>query len=125
MNVPPAVAVAGSANVRTDIELRPSRTGKPSELLDPNVKSQALDNARSKGEPTRSEVADAVNQIRDFVAQSGKEINFSIDEQSGIRVVKVLDTATNEVVRQIPSEEVVAIARALDKLQGLFLRDKA
>ncbi|MDS4013412.1 MAG: flagellar protein FlaG [Candidatus Accumulibacter sp.] len=125
MNVPPAVASAGSANIRPDIELRPAQPGKTVESLDAKVRAVTSENAAQRLEPTRSEVTEAVSQIKEFVAQSGKEINFSIDEQSGIRVVKVLDTATNEVVRQIPSEEVVAIARALDKLQGLFLRDKA
>lgn len=125
MNVPPAVASTGSATIRPDIELRPAQSVNPADSLNAKVRVAISDDATQRREPTRSEVTEAVSQIKEFVAQSGKEINFSIDEQSGIRVVKVLDMATNEVVRQIPSEEVVAIARALDKLQGLFLRDKA
>ncbi|MBP6421262.1 MAG: flagellar protein FlaG [Propionivibrio sp.] len=68
---------------------------------------------------------DAVKRLSEFVSQSSSEINFSIDEESGINIVKVTDSKTNEVIRQFPSEEVIAIARALDKLQGLFIKDKA
>jgi len=40
-------------------------------------------------------------------------------------VVRVLDDATKEVIRQIPSEEALEIAKALDKLQGVLLRQEA
>lgn len=68
---------------------------------------------------------DAVKRLSEFVSQTSSEINFSIDEESGINIVKVTDSKTNEVIRQFPSEEVIAIAHALDKLQGLFIKDKA
>jgi len=37
----------------------------------------------------------------------------------------VVDMATKDVIRQIPTPEVLAIAKALDKLQGLLVKDKA
>jgi hypothetical protein len=37
----------------------------------------------------------------------------------------VVDGVTKEVIRQIPNEEVLAIARAMDRLQGLLLKGKA
>jgi flagellar protein FlaG len=70
------------------------------------------------------DVRQAVERVSEFVAQTGAEISFSVDEASGLNVVKVIDKASKEVIRQIPSEEMVAIAAALDKLQGLFVRDK-
>lgn len=70
-------------------------------------------------------VEDAVKRLTDFVAPTNSEINFSIDEESGVRVVKVLDSQSKEVIRQFPSEEAIQLAMALDKLQGLFVKDKA
>ena len=67
----------------------------------------------------------AVERISKFVATTSAEINFSIDQDSGIQVVKVLDSQSKDVIRQIPSEEVIQLAQALDKLQGLFVKDKA
>jgi len=40
-------------------------------------------------------------------------------------VVKVVDLETKEVIRQIPSPEVLEIAKAVDQLQGLLIRQKA
>jgi len=75
--------------------------------------------------PSRQTVDEAVNRLAQFVAPNQADINFSVDESSGIRVVKIIDRNSNEVIRQMPSEEAVALAQALDKLQGLLIRDKA
>lgn len=63
--------------------------------------------------------------VQKFVQPIANNLEFSIDDDTGKTVVKVMDTATKEVIRQIPSEEILEIARALDRLQGLFLRQKA
>ena len=68
---------------------------------------------------------DAVSRLKHFVtASSDADIDFSIDQRSGVQVVKVVDRKTQETIRQIPSEEAINLAMALDKLQGLFVRDK-
>jgi flagellar protein FlaG len=53
------------------------------------------------------------------------DIQFSIDEDTDTTVVKIVDRNTQEVIRQIPSEEMLEIAKALDRLQGLLIRQKA
>lgn len=83
------------------------------------------DSLTQPGQPSRQDVDEAVNRLTDFVSANQSEINFSVDESSGIRVVKIVDRNSNEVIRQMPSEEAVALARALDKLQGLLIKDKA
>jgi flagellar protein FlaG len=65
---------------------------------------------------------DAINKRLQPIASN---IEFSIDQDSGRTLVKIVDTATNTVLRQTPSKEVLAIAKELDKLQGLLIREKA
>lgn len=82
--------------------------------------------ATEKGiQPTQAAVEDAVQLLSNFVSDVHPEISFSIDKESGMQIVKIVDTTSDEVIRQIPSEEAVHIAQALDKLQGLFVKDKA
>jgi hypothetical protein len=45
-------------------------------------------------------------------------IEFSIDSTSHRIVVKVVDQSNNQVIRQIPSKEALAIADSLDESQG-------
>lgn len=57
----------------------------------------------------------AVAQINEYVQNNQRTLEFSVDEESGRDVVRVLDRQTDEVIRQIPSEEVLAIARNIDE----------
>ena len=45
-------------------------------------------------------------------------------QDRGKRVL-LIDTDTQDVLRQFPSKEALAISHELDKLQGLLIRDKA
>jgi flagellar protein FlaG len=73
----------------------------------------------------RHEVESAVKKANDFVQASAREITFSVDDSTGDTVVKVVDQATHQVIRQIPSKEMLEIAQALDHLQGLLVKQKA
>lgn len=74
---------------------------------------------------SRREVEEAVQKVVKFVEPLKNQLQFSVDDQSGQLLVKVIDQATKEVIRQIPSEEMVSIANALDRLQGLLVRQSA
>ena len=54
-----------------------------------------------------------------------RNLQFSVDGDSGRMVIKVVDSQTEEVIRQIPKEEVLEIARSLEKTEGLLFRAKA
>lgn len=76
-------------------------------------------------EPDKATLTGAVKKLNDYVAPALQTIQFSIDQESERIVVKVVDTATQKVLRQIPNEEVLAITKTLDKLQGLVIRQTA
>ena len=73
----------------------------------------------------REQLKEAVKATNDFVSLVNNAVEFSLDDDTGITVVKVIDKNTKEVIRQIPSEEMLAIAKALDTVQGLLVRQKA
>jgi len=73
----------------------------------------------------REALDDAFTRIRAFLGTSNSALEFAVDDASGRTVVRVMDSQTKELIRQIPSDEVLAIARTLDRLQGLFLRQQA
>ena len=54
-----------------------------------------------------------------------RELEFELDPQSGRLVTRLIDTSDNEVLRQIPSEDMLRIARALDRIQGLLFEQQA
>ncbi|MDP1557323.1 MAG: flagellar protein FlaG [Nitrosomonas sp.] len=75
--------------------------------------------------PDDEQVQQAVDQIKGAINKLTQDLRFSIDEETGKTVVKILDSRTQEVIRQFPTEEALSIARTLDKVQGLLFNDKA
>jgi flagellar protein FlaG len=71
------------------------------------------------------EVEQAMEEVRNAIAPMAQDLLFSIEEDTGKTIIKVVDSSTDEVIRQIPSEEIITIAKALDNLQGLLLKQKA
>ena len=71
------------------------------------------------------QVKDAVNGINDFLQNVNRSLQFKIDEDSGRVVVQIKDTETDEVIRQIPSEEALEIAKKLDQIKGLLVKEQA
>ncbi|QRM20479.1 hypothetical protein GBK02_14340 [Dechloromonas sp. TW-R-39-2] len=80
---------------------------------------------KSVREIQKEDVKKAVDDVQNFVNTKNQDILFSIDEDLGKTVVKVVDRSTKELIRQFPSEDMLQIAKALDKLQGLLVKQQA
>ena len=52
-------------------------------------------------------------------------LEFEVDEDTDKMVVKVIDKETGEMIRQMPSEEVIRIAKVLGKMQGMLVSETA
>ena len=76
-------------------------------------------------QPTSEQVQKAVENLRQAVQSSSANLQFSVDGDTGRTVIRVVDGDTKEVIRQLPSEEVLQLAKSLDKLSGLLLKQKA
>lgn len=54
-----------------------------------------------------------VSQLNAYVQNTQRDMDFSVDDSTGRVVVRVIDSTSEEVIRQIPSEEMLAISRHL------------
>jgi flagellar protein FlaG len=61
-------------------------------------------------------VEEVASKLQEFVNLIDKKLQFSVDEDSGRQVVRVTDNLSGDVIRQIPSEEVLRLARNLSDL---------
>jgi flagellar protein FlaG len=80
---------------------------------------QATDSTQSgdsTAEVSKQAVEAAVGQMQDFAQVMSRELQFDVDEESGRTVVRVLDKDSGEIIRQIPSDEVLALARHMKEL---------
>mgnify|MGYP001608458864 CR=1 FL=1 len=72
-----------------------------------------------------AELSQAVKQINDFVQDIQRNIEFSVDDDTGRTVIRVYDSSTEELIRQIPNEEVLELAKNLKQNNGLLFNAKA
>lgn len=68
-------------------------------------------------EPDNAKLQQAVDVVNQALALEQRSLNFSIDEDSGRSVIKVIDYETEELIKQIPSEELLRVAQDIKRLQ--------
>lgn len=72
------------------------------------------------------QIKHVVDNINKALKQSARNLEFTVDTDTEKPVVKVVDTETGDVIRQIPSEEMLSITRAIDEAQvNLLLKQTA
>ncbi|MBC7454176.1 MAG: flagellar protein FlaG [Massilia sp.] len=71
------------------------------------------------------QVAQALKSINDVLQSRSPNLEFSVDNDSHRTIVKVVDKNTLEVIRQMPTQEALEIAKALDHLQSMLIRETA
>jgi flagellar protein FlaG len=77
-------------------------------------------------QPSQEQVKKAVESMKQMIETAApNSLQFSIDDDTGKTIVRISDAQTGEMIRQIPSEELLEIARSLDRMQGMLLRQEA
>ncbi len=69
----------------------------------------------------QEEVQAAVAQMNEYIQSTQRDLSFTYDPNSGETVVKVLDRATKEVIRQIPDQIFLKLAQSLDRNEPIQL----
>ena len=77
--------------------------------------------------PSSGQVKAAVADANQSLAENGTQLTFVFDDQVHETIVKIVDTQTHQVVQQIPSEAMLAAARALSgsTASGALVNTKA
>ena len=81
--------------------------------------------AQEERSPGHAELGNVVADLNKVAQANAQGVRFSVDEDTGRTVVKVVDTQTDKILRQIPSVEALKLWRSIEQMQGVMLRDKA
>lgn len=73
--------------------------------------------ASALAQPSKQELQQAVDVLNQAAVIEQRSLSFSIDEVSGRSIIKVVDQQTEQLIRQIPSEELIKVAQGIKKLQ--------
>jgi flagellar protein FlaG len=108
---PPATADKGTAIAAANRDAAPTQT--------------VIAAKQPAAVPSDDEVSHALKSINNALKDRSQDLEFSVDDDSARTIVKVVDKSTQEVIRQMPTEEALEIAKALDRLQSLLVKQQA
>ena len=101
-----ALTIAKSSGQVTKPDVA-NRPGSDGEALPPRGKElpiQPVDTA---------EISETVTEINEIIRSVQRDLSFNVDEDSGRTIIRVIDSESGELIRQIPSEDFLAIATHL------------
>jgi len=106
------------------------RESAANSLFGTNSEFAALSRGNDGGTKTsaievlRAELGDSVRVVNERLAHRGQSLDIGVDPSTGAVVVKVSDDKTGEIVRQIPSEDALRVARNIEVLTGILVDHK-
>jgi flagellar protein FlaG len=97
-----------------------------SEVVDAQSAAQANNESMSIEQValTSKQLEQVAQQLQDFVGEMNRGLEFSVDKDSGRDVIKVIDKASGDLVKQYPSEEVLDLVSKLSTMIGSFVDAK-
>jgi len=116
-------AAAGSNAV--PVAALPGAAHQPGSVPSPAQAPAAHADNPKQAPPGAAAAMQAARAINEFLKSSSANVEFMVDGRSSKVIVRVVDSETGQVIRQMPSEEMLAISQALDRMTGLLLEQKA
>ena len=80
----------------------------------PQVQPIEVNTADSR-EETQEDIREAAEVLREAVNRYSPSLAIDVDEELNKTIVTVMDADTNEVIRQIPSQDLLDVARAIKR----------
>lgn len=93
---------------------------KPSDDVAANrkAKDSGSDVAETAPEKSKVQPEELLSQIKGLTEEGLYSVRFENDAEADQLVVKIVDNKSDEVIRQIPAEEVLALSSKLEELRG-------
>ena len=71
----------------------------------------------------RENIQEAIDRLNQQLKANGRDLSFQMDEEIDRTIITVRNIETGEVVRQIPSEEIVRMAHSIEEGKGLLFNE--
>lgn len=87
-------------------------------------KAFAQEKAEASIPLSEEQITQTVQEMNDFLHDMKRNLSFSIDDELGKSVIIVKDSDSDEIIRQIPSEELVVLRKKMDDVAGILFDTK-
>lgn len=117
-----------SVTGKADLLTTPARGGEPDHAAakQPTAARTQSDTEKTPTAPIdRATLEQAVAKVSEDVQAHDTSLKFEIDDSTDRVIVKVVNTDSGEVIRQLPPKEVLELAKFFNKSKGVFLKEQA
>ena len=103
-----------------------ARPRNPAGNVDSSVQVGAQQPARANSSAAASAPVppETVKQLAAEVSGLDGDFSISVDEDSGMIIVRITDAVTGEIVKQIPPKELLEADRSMERIVGLLVDDQ-
>ena len=130
MSISTGPLIAGDSLQRMQFSQQPARSvsatlwpaGVKTDVLKPPAADVKVGQA---GALSTEQIQQSLREINKVLTGLSISVRFQVDPKFKEVIIKVVDQDNGRVIRQIPTEDVVRIAKAMDDLTGLLLAKKA
>lgn len=117
MNTMPNTTAMSSGQAGADFKIVNAKPDNAIKAVTKAVADNAATGTEKQSVATAEQVTDALSVVNKAAVFEQRSLSFMLDETSGRSVIKVMDKATEQVIRQIPSEELLKVAQDIKRLQ--------
>lgn len=90
-----------------------------------NDRNNAVQQSQAGVEVSAEKLQATVEKMNELMKESDRSLQFSVDDSSERVVIKVVDLQTEEVIRQIPTEETLKFSEFLEGMVGMIFDEQA
>ncbi len=114
-----------SKSSNTDIQKIVSTSGKPERVLTTTKSISQINNYDKDNMPVSERVViEAIQKANKAISGGNRRFEFSIHEKTNEIVVKVFDSDTNELIREIPNEKVLDMVAKICEMAGILVDER-
>lgn len=100
------------------VKIKPKKESKQQLIIGKKEEEKGSNRRLEISDENLEQIKDATNKV---LEQINIQLDFSYDKELNRMVVKVINKETGEVVRQIPPEEMLKIAKRMEEMVGVLL----
>ena len=90
-----------------------------------NIPVQPQISVKEFSQDVKQAAEKAMVDIEHFISSQARSVRISKDSSSGHMVVQLVDPSSGEVIRTLPSEELLRLARTFETLGNVMVNQRA
>lgn len=81
--------------------------------------------AKESSQPSSQQLEQAAENLNQHVQNLKRDLHFSVDEDTGETVIRVVDSQSQKTIRTIPSDEFLSMTQQFNQTVGMLLNAQA